>query len=84
MGAEKFLKNSVDGGSLKIIVKANAAKTEIISFDEARRALRVNVHAPPRDNEANLEIIKYFSKLLKKKVTIKTGQKSKEKLLILK
>jgi uncharacterized protein (TIGR00251 family) len=66
---------------LKILVKPNSPKTEIIGWDEERKALRVNVHAKPEDNEANIAIIKFFSKLLKKKVSIKSGARNKEKLL---
>lgn len=68
-------------GHLKILAKPNSPKTEIVGWDESRSALRVNVHAKPEDNEANIEIVKFFSKLLKKKVTIKSGLRSKEKIL---
>jgi len=84
MAIAEFLKEALSQGSLKIIVKTGTAKTEIVSLDEEKQALRVNVNSPPQDNRANLDIIKYFSKHLKRKVTIKMGQKSKEKLLILK
>ena len=71
----------VRGGFLKIIAKPNSRKTEIIEWDADRQALRVDVHAHPEDNEANIEVIKFFSKLLKKKVSIKSGLRSKVKLL---
>jgi len=45
------------------------------------RRNRVDVAAPPEDNKANREIIKFFSKLTKKKVTILTGLTSKKKVL---
>jgi uncharacterized protein (TIGR00251 family) len=53
-------------------------------YDADRDAVRVDVKAKPEDNEANIEIIKFFSKLLKKKVLIKTGLKNKEKILLIK
>jgi len=71
----------MNDGHLKIIVKPNSPKTEIISWDENNLALKVNVHARPEDNKANIELIKYFSKLLKRKVSIKSGLRSKEKIL---
>jgi uncharacterized protein (TIGR00251 family) len=74
---EKYIKNSY----LLILVKPNSPKTEIIGWDDDRKVLRVNIHGKPEDNEANIEVIKFFSKLLKKKVTIKSGLKSREKLL---
>lgn len=66
---------------IKIIVKTGANKTEIVGVDSGRDCLKVSVKAPPVEGRANAEIIKYFSKLLKKKVMIKSGVSSKEKLL---
>lgn len=71
----------IHNNHLAIIVKTNSPKTEIIGWNEEKKALKVNVHAKPEDNEANIEVIKFFSKLLKKKVKIKSGTRSKEKLL---
>ncbi len=65
----------------KIIVKPNSAKNEILKFDEGRKAYRVSIKEKAEDNKANIEIIKFFSKLLKKKVKIIKGLKSKEKVL---
>ena len=65
----------------KIIVKPNSSKNEILSYDKEKNAYRVNIKAKPKDNKANIEIIKFFSKLLKKKVRIIKGVKSKEKLI---
>jgi uncharacterized protein (TIGR00251 family) len=71
----------INNNYLKIIVKTNSPKTQIIDWDETKCALKVNVHAKPENNEANIEVIRFFSKLLKKKVIIKSGTRSKEKLL---
>lgn len=66
---------------LKIIVKPNSPKNEITSIDEDRNALRVSIKAPPDKGKANKEVMKFFSKLLKKKVEIVSGLKSREKLI---
>ncbi|HIH31737.1 TPA: YggU family protein [Candidatus Woesearchaeota archaeon] len=71
----------IHNNHLSIIVKPNSQKAEIIGWDEDKKALRVNVHAKPEDNKANIEIVKLFSKSLKKKVVIKTGLRSREKIL---
>tara|TARA_Y100000310_G_C20677729_1_gene814066 strand:+ start:2673 stop:2885 length:213 start_codon:yes stop_codon:yes gene_type:complete len=63
---------------IKIKVKTNQPKTEII---EKGDVWKVNVKAKPENNKANLEIIKFFSKLFKKNVKIINGLKNKEKLL---
>jgi uncharacterized protein (TIGR00251 family) len=77
MNIQLYIKNN----HLKILVRPNSPKTEIIGWDDSHEALRVNIHAKPEDNEANIEVVKLFSKLLKKKVVIKSGLRSKEKLL---
>jgi uncharacterized protein (TIGR00251 family) len=77
MDISKYIHNN----HLLIIVKPNSPKTEILKWDEEKKALRVNIKAKPEDNEANIAIIKFFSKLLKKKVIIKSGLRNREKLL---
>ena len=67
--------------SFKIIVKANSSKNEILDYDKEREAYRVNIKAKAQDNKANIEIIKFFSRLLKKKIRIVKGLRSKEKVI---
>jgi hypothetical protein len=75
------IKDYIHDGLLNILVKPNSPKTEIIGYNSATDSLKVNVHARPEDNKANIELIKFFARLLKKKVTIKTGLTSKQKIL---
>jgi len=65
----------------KIIVKPNAPKNKIIGYDKERKAYEVAIKAKPQNNKANIEIIKFFSKLLKKRVKIIKGIKNREKIL---
>ena len=65
----------------KIIAKPNSVKTEIAGFDEKENALKMNVAAPADKNKANIEIIKFLSKALKKKVRISSGITGKEKII---
>ena len=67
--------------SFKIIVRPNSQKNQILNYDKAKQAYRVNIKAKPEHNKANIEIIKFFSKLLKKRVRIVKGLNSKEKLI---
>lgn len=78
MNIEDYMKNN----SLKIIVKPNASKSEILGYDESRQAVKVAIAAPPDKGKANKEVIKFFSKLLKRKIEIKIGLKSREKVLV--
>ena len=66
---------------LKIIVRPNSSENKMIGYDESRKAVKVNIAAKPEENKANMEVIKFFSRLLKKRVKIKYGLTSKEKLL---
>ena len=76
----KHIKNNI----LKIIVKPNSNKSEIIGYDDTREAIKVNIKAPADKNKANIEVVKFFSRLLKKEVRIKVGLTSKEKVLLIK
>lgn len=76
-----MIKDHLKKRTLKIIVKPNSNKTEIIKLNEDKKALIINVKSPPEKGKANIEIIKFFTKLLKKKVLIKSGLSSKEKIL---
>ena len=68
-------------GKIKILVKPNAKKDEILGFDEKKQAYKVAIAAPPEDNKANIAVIKFFTRLTKKKVTIISGLTSKQKIL---
>ena len=59
----------------KIIVKPNSSKNEISGYDKYKEAYRVNIKAKPNGNKANIEVIKFFSKLFKRKVRILLGLK---------
>ena len=67
MQIQDYIKNN----RLKILVKPNSPKNEIKAWDKEKQALRVNIKAPPTQNKANKEIIKFFTKLLKQKMPLK-------------
>lgn len=71
----------IKDNSLKIIVKPNSKKNEIIGYDSQKQALKLAIKAPPENNKANIEVIKFFNRLTKKQVKIIKGLTSKEKLL---
>lgn len=71
----------VSDGSLKIIVKPGKKKNFVLRYDYEKKAVIAEIKSPAQDNKANKEVIKYFSKLLKKRVKIKSGLRSKEKIL---
>lgn len=67
--------------SFKVIIKPNSSRNEILSYDQERGAYRINIKARAEDNKANIEVIKFLSRLLKKRVGIVKGLKSKEKVI---
>lgn len=77
MNIQDYIKDN----KLKILVKPNSPENKIIGFDSVRNALKVNIKAKPEHGKANLEVIKFFTKLLKKKVEILSGFKSREKII---
>ncbi len=74
---EQYIKNS----QLQIIVRPNSPKNEIRGYCSSRKALKVNIKAPAEDNKANIEIIKFFSRLTGKKAKIISGMAGKKKVL---
>lgn len=74
---EKYIQNN----SLSLHVRPGAPKTIIRGWDETREALRVDIAAQPENNKANVEVLKFFSKLLKKKVVLIRGQSDRRKVI---
>jgi len=72
---------NIQSKKFKIIVKPNSKENKLLGFDAEKNAYRMEVNAKTEDNKANIEIIKFLSRLLKKKVRIKTGLKSREKII---
>ena len=67
---------------LNIVLQPNSSKTQICGF--LGEALKIKVAAPPTKNKANIELIKFLSKLFKAEVIITKGQKSKHKTIFIK
>ena len=68
-------------GTFMLEVKTNANNTKLKEFNNSKKSYLMEVAAPPQDNKANLEIIKYFKKNLKKDIRILSGLTSKKKLI---
>lgn len=65
----------------KVIIKPNSSVNSIVGFDKEKNAYIVKIKAKAEDSKANMELIKFLSKVLSKKVKIKSGFKSKEKII---
>ena len=65
---------------MKVIVKTNQ-KQEKLLYDESKDCFIAYLKEEPKDNKANIALIKLFRKKLKNKVIIKKGLRNKEKIL---
>ena len=68
-------------GIINVILKPNSKQNKIVEFDKEKNVYKIEVKALAHENKANLELIKFLSKSLKKKVRIIKGMKSREKVL---
>ncbi|OIO63484.1 YggU family protein [Candidatus Woesearchaeota archaeon CG1_02_33_12] len=68
-------------GIIKVILKPNSPKSRIVKLDSEREAYLIDIKAPAQDNKANIELVKFLSRELKKDVKIIKGFKNREKLL---
>jgi len=73
------MKLPVLNSQIKVKVTPNSSKTEIKSIEN--NIVKINVNAPPEKDKANKELIKFFKKQFKLNIRIKSGKKSKEKVL---
>lgn len=68
----------------KVIVKPNSRKNKIIGFDESKKAYIISIKEKAEDNKANIELIRFLSKVLGRKARIKSGLRSREKIIEIK
>ena len=64
---------------ITIKVKPNAPKTKVISQSE--NEFTIAIAAPPEQNKANIELIKFLSKHFRAEIKILRGLKSKTKIV---
>ncbi|MEM2916310.1 MAG: DUF167 domain-containing protein [Candidatus Woesearchaeota archaeon] len=62
---------------LQVKVKPNARKTELLSHEG--NSMVVAVAVPPEKGKANLELVKFLSRKLKKQVRIVSGFRNSSK-----
>lgn len=75
------LNQHVQNGKLGVRVKPNARETKITGYDEERKAVLIDIAAPPEDNKANLELLKFVKRKLGRAVFLKSGAASRDKIL---
>lgn len=74
-----------EGVVISLFVQPNAPRSEIIG--EYNQLLKIKIKSPPVEGKANDEIIRFFSDifhLAKNKIEILSGDKSKQKRVLMK
>ncbi|MFC1722563.1 DUF167 domain-containing protein [Nanoarchaeota archaeon] len=66
---------------LKVLAKPNSPKTAILSYNQSKQALRIAIAAIPDKDKANQELLKFLKKLTGRRCKIKSGSKSREKVI---
>lgn len=94
-----LVRGSVSSVRIRVLVRPNAARTELAGFhggdgdashcggSSFGPALEVRLHAPPRDGEANKEIIRFIRstfQLAASQVELAHGEKSRQKVILIK
>lgn len=79
MKLENLLAETAESGIIRVNIKPNSNRTEILECSGLDRTFKIAVAAPPVDNKANLALVKFLSNLLGKKVRIKSGHTSRRK-----
>jgi len=73
---DKYIKNNL----LRIKVIPNASRTEL---KEVNGELKLYLQAVPEKGKANQAVIKFFKKEYNLKVELKSGEKNRNKVLII-
>lgn len=79
---EYFLPNGEQKMALTVRIQPNASKNEVISM--VNEMVKIKITAPPVDNKANKECLRFLSKILhipKSKLHILKGQKARLKVI---
>jgi uncharacterized protein (TIGR00251 family) len=68
-------------GAINVKVKPNSRETIVLDYDIEKKEFLVSVAAPPDKNKANIELIRFLSKLAKREIQIIKGKTSVKKVL---
>lgn len=69
---------------LSIRVKPNAPRTRVLGVNKDRAALEIALHAPPRDGEANDELLRFLRETLgvpRANLRLVSGARAREKVV---
>ncbi len=81
---DEALKETKNGVTINLVVSPNAKKTEIVGYNEWRKAIEIRIKAPPKGGKANAELVKFFESIFGRSVEIVKGQTSTQKTILVK
>lgn len=84
MERSDFIEPAGDGCRIWIDASPGAARTEVTGVNRWRRALQVKIAAPPREGEANDELIRFLAQVLgvpRRSIVLVKGERSSSKLV---
>lgn len=67
--------------TFRIIAKPNSRKNEVIGYNKEKGAYIITIKEKAEDNKVNIELIRFLSKELGKRVRIKSGFSSRIKII---
>ena len=83
MSQAPLVRPTVRGVEVDVIVSPNAARSEVVGFDQWRGRLVIRLRAPPEKGEANEELRSLLSSTLETKVEVLKGRTSRMKTVLL-
>jgi uncharacterized protein (TIGR00251 family) len=81
-----WIKQQGEKSLLLLYIQPNASKNEIVGRHGTPERLKIKIKSPPRDGEANAEVVVFISKILgisKSRVEIMRGESSRQKDLLI-
>ena len=77
----KMLELLNSNNKLAVKLKPNSVSNSILGFDAKASVFLISIVSPPIDGRANQELVRFLSKFLKVNLCIKSGLRSKLKIL---
>ncbi len=67
---------------IPVIIRAGSSRNEIVGYSEGKKAWVISVKEPADKNKANAELLRFLKRETGKGWRIKSGSKSREKILV--
>ncbi len=68
--------------TIVVALKPNSGRNELVGYSSEKKAFLINIKAAAEKDKANKELLKFLKKTTGKAFAIKSGSRSKEKILV--